>query len=202
MLRRRAAGAPCRRCGRRRRGAAPRGPCRAARIVARCTPRSGSAVPARTSLRRQPRLPGAGRAARRARYRAHAHGHLGRSGGDATGCPRAVAGTRGPTSGGGEPAAGLAGEVGGVGGGGGGEGESLRQLSRTMWRLCRGEDAMQAAVDAVAVLRELPPSSELGWALATLAGWVWNRADDPGAALNEAIALAMELGDKVLLASC
>jgi DNA-binding CsgD family transcriptional regulator len=83
------------------------------------------------------------------------------------------------------------------------EGESLRQLSRTMFRLCRGDDAAQAAADAVAVLRELPPSAELGWALSTLAAWCWDRPDAPGPALNdEAIALARQLEDPVLLAAC
>src|SRR3954454_10455915 len=54
------------------------------------------------------------------------------------------------------------------------EGECLRQMSRTLWRLCRGDESKQAAVEAVAALRELPLSSELGWALAGLAGHQWN----------------------------
>jgi DNA-binding CsgD family transcriptional regulator len=52
----------------------------------------------------------------------------------------------------------------------------------------------------VTVLRRLPPSRELGWALSTWAGWQWDRADAPGASINEeAISIAEELGDQALL---
>ena len=49
------------------------------------------------------------------------------------------------------------------------EGDTLRWLSRTMWRLCRGRDAVAAAEAAVAILEPLGPSTELAWAYANLA---------------------------------
>ena len=49
------------------------------------------------------------------------------------------------------------------------EGDTLRMLSRTMWRLCRGREAQEAADAAWALLEPLPPSRESAWALATLA---------------------------------
>jgi DNA-binding CsgD family transcriptional regulator len=83
------------------------------------------------------------------------------------------------------------------------EGECRRQMARTLMRLCRGEEAQQAAADAVSVLRELPISSELGWALGVLASYVWGDPNGSGNALNEeAIAVARAVGDKALLASC
>lgn len=50
------------------------------------------------------------------------------------------------------------------------EGDCLRLLSRTMWRLCRGEDSRRAAEAALEVLEPLGPSRELAWAYAGLAG--------------------------------
>ena len=50
------------------------------------------------------------------------------------------------------------------------EGDTLRRLSRTMWRLCRGADALACAEAALAVLEPLGPSVELAWAYANLAG--------------------------------
>ena len=47
-------------------------------------------------------------------------------------------------------------------------GEDLRLLSTTLWRLCRGEEAVRAAEQAVRVLEPLPPGSELAWFYATL----------------------------------
>ena len=55
------------------------------------------------------------------------------------------------------------------------EGATLRQLSMTMWRLCRGAEAAAAAEAAVAVLGPLGPSAELAWAYAGLGV---QRADD------------------------
>ena len=46
---------------------------------------------------------------------------------------------------------------------------NLRLLSTTLWRLCRGEEASQAAHEAVAVLEGSPPTKELAWAYAGLA---------------------------------
>jgi DNA-binding CsgD family transcriptional regulator/tetratricopeptide (TPR) repeat protein len=48
-------------------------------------------------------------------------------------------------------------------------GANLRFLSTTLWRLCRGEEASQAAYEAVAVLEALQPSKELAWAYGGLA---------------------------------
>ena len=49
------------------------------------------------------------------------------------------------------------------------EGDTMRRLSRTMWRLCRGADALAAAESALATLEPLGPSPELAWAVANLA---------------------------------
>ncbi len=49
------------------------------------------------------------------------------------------------------------------------EGAALRQLSRTLWRLCRGPEALAAAEAAVALLEPLGPGAELGWAQVNLA---------------------------------
>jgi DNA-binding CsgD family transcriptional regulator/tetratricopeptide (TPR) repeat protein len=49
------------------------------------------------------------------------------------------------------------------------EGASSHQLSRALWRLCRGPEAMAAAEAAVAILEPLGPSTELAWAYASLA---------------------------------
>ena len=46
------------------------------------------------------------------------------------------------------------------------EGDTLRRLSRTMGRLCRGREAVTAAEDAVSILEPLGPSTELAWAYA------------------------------------
>ena len=43
-------------------------------------------------------------------------------------------------------------------------GANLRLLSTTLWRLCRGEEASQAAHEALAVIEALPPSKEHAWA--------------------------------------
>ncbi len=57
------------------------------------------------------------------------------------------------------------------------EGDSLRKLSRTMWRLCRGDEAEQASLAALAALEPLGPSPELAWAYANLAGQLMNVGD-------------------------
>jgi DNA-binding CsgD family transcriptional regulator/tetratricopeptide (TPR) repeat protein len=49
-------------------------------------------------------------------------------------------------------------------------GKDLRLLSRTLWRLCRGEEEVRAAQEAVQVLEALPPGRELAWAYGDLAG--------------------------------
>ena len=55
------------------------------------------------------------------------------------------------------------------------EGAALRRLSRTMWRLCRGQEARAAAEAAVSLLEPPGPSAELAWAYANLAS---RRMDD------------------------
>ena len=47
-------------------------------------------------------------------------------------------------------------------------GEDLYLLSGTMWRLCRGEEQLRAAEEAVEILAALPPGRELAWAYAGL----------------------------------
>jgi DNA-binding CsgD family transcriptional regulator len=49
------------------------------------------------------------------------------------------------------------------------EGDTMRRLSRTMGRLCRGREAVAAAEEAVSILEQLGPSTELAWAYAGLA---------------------------------
>ncbi len=55
------------------------------------------------------------------------------------------------------------------------EGATLRTLSRTMWRLCRGQEALAAAEAAVSLLEPLGPSAELAWAYVNLGS---RRLDD------------------------
>src|SRR5262249_10782262 len=76
------------------------------------------------------------------------------------------------------------------------EGAVLRLLSRTMWRLCRGSEAMAAAAAAIAVLEPLGPSREVAMAFANLAGHRM-QAGDSAAAIklaDEAVAIAEPLG--------
>ena len=82
-------------------------------------------------------------------------------------------------------------------------GDLLRQIAVTMWRLCRGEEALESAKAAVDVLERLAPSVELGWAYARLGGLLngsgggGNRAD----LLAKAEDLAQRFGDTSLLAN-
>src|SRR5580704_8952970 len=55
------------------------------------------------------------------------------------------------------------------------EGAALRRLSRTLWRLCRGPEALAAAEEAVSLLEPLGPSAELAWAYVNLGS---RRLDD------------------------
>ncbi len=48
------------------------------------------------------------------------------------------------------------------------EGDTMRQLSRTLWRLCRGPDSVAMAEAALATLEPLGPTRELAWAYANL----------------------------------
>lgn len=55
------------------------------------------------------------------------------------------------------------------------EGATLRTLSRTMWRLCRGQEALAAAEASVSLLEPLGPSVELAWAYVNMGS---RRMDD------------------------
>jgi DNA-binding CsgD family transcriptional regulator len=74
-------------------------------------------------------------------------------------------------------------------------GENLRMLSKTLWRLCRGEESEQAAFEAVEVLEALPPGPELAWAYANLSSFymVWGRTAEAVAAG----AKARDLGERL-----
>jgi DNA-binding CsgD family transcriptional regulator/tetratricopeptide (TPR) repeat protein len=61
------------------------------------------------------------------------------------------------------------------------EGDTMRRLSRTMGRLCRGREAVAAAEDAVSILEPLGPSTELAWAYAGLATQRLMDAERPAA---------------------
>ncbi|MDH2444510.1 AAA family ATPase [Amnibacterium sp. CER49] len=50
------------------------------------------------------------------------------------------------------------------------EGDTLRHLSRVLWRLARSDEAVEAAEGAIRILEPLGPSVELAWATAALAG--------------------------------
>ncbi len=72
-------------------------------------------------------------------------------------------------------------------------GEDLRLLSTTLWRLCRGEEEIRAAEEAVRVLAALPPGRELAWAYAGL-GAICNGAGRIDEGL-ELLGKARELGE-------
>jgi DNA-binding CsgD family transcriptional regulator/tetratricopeptide (TPR) repeat protein len=75
------------------------------------------------------------------------------------------------------------------------EGNTLRLLSRTMWRLCEGAEAVSFAERALEVLRDLPPGSELAWAYANLAHQRMLDADAEGAL--ELAATAVDLAERL-----
>ncbi len=72
-------------------------------------------------------------------------------------------------------------------------GEDLRLLSRTLWRLCRGAEEIQAAEEAVRILAALPPGRELAWAYACL-GALYGGAGRIGESL-ELLGKAQALGE-------
>jgi DNA-binding CsgD family transcriptional regulator/tetratricopeptide (TPR) repeat protein len=79
-------------------------------------------------------------------------------------------------------------------------GDTLRLLSRTMWRLCRGQESEALADEARQVLEQLPPSIELGWAYGNLAAQ--HMYSDPGRSIEQArvaAVLAERFGDAGLL---
>ena len=56
-------------------------------------------------------------------------------------------------------------------------GRQPARLSRTMWRLCRGDEAERTAVAAVAAVEPLGPCPELAWVYANLANHRLNRGE-------------------------
>ncbi len=74
-------------------------------------------------------------------------------------------------------------------------GANLRLLSTTLWRLCRGEESVEAAVDAVRVLQTQPAGPDMAWAYATLGATRLN-AGQRAEALG-LIDRARELGDRL-----
>jgi DNA-binding CsgD family transcriptional regulator/tetratricopeptide (TPR) repeat protein len=80
-------------------------------------------------------------------------------------------------------------------------GDLLRQMGRTMWRLCRGHEALEKAEAAVAVLEKLPPSVELGWTYASLGAFRNGIGGDSAELLARAEAIAEQFGDMSLLAN-
>ena len=65
------------------------------------------------------------------------------------------------------------------------EGDTLRVLSNSLWRLCRGAEADAAVEAAVVTLEPLGPTRELSWAYNALALGRWGQG-----AFEDAIALA------------
>ena len=75
-------------------------------------------------------------------------------------------------------------------------GDTMRRLSRTMWRLCRGDEAHEYARAAIDLLEPLGASAELAWAYANLANQSMLDADYESGleAAHRAQGLATELG--------
>ena len=73
-------------------------------------------------------------------------------------------------------------------------GKNLRILSRTLWRLCRGEESDRAAEEAAAVLEALPPGKELAWAYGRLAV-IWLSQGRRDEAVFALLGKAQDLGE-------
>jgi DNA-binding CsgD family transcriptional regulator/tetratricopeptide (TPR) repeat protein len=75
------------------------------------------------------------------------------------------------------------------------EGDTLRRLSKALYRLCRGAESLQTAEQALEVLEPLPPGRELAWAYANLASQNMLQGDRVALGLaRRAQGLAEELG--------
>jgi DNA-binding CsgD family transcriptional regulator/tetratricopeptide (TPR) repeat protein len=61
------------------------------------------------------------------------------------------------------------------------EGDTLRRLSATLWRLCRGPESDALIRDAVRTLEPLGPTPELARAVSSLAGTLWIEQDEAAA---------------------
>ena len=80
-------------------------------------------------------------------------------------------------------------------------GDLQRQMARTMWRLCRGNEALAMARGAVEALESLGPSIELGWAYAVNGVFISAEGATAIEMLHQAKQLAEEFDDKSLLAN-
>jgi DNA-binding CsgD family transcriptional regulator/tetratricopeptide (TPR) repeat protein len=76
------------------------------------------------------------------------------------------------------------------------EGDTLRRLSRTMWRLCRAKEAAECADAAIAILEPKGDRPELVWAYGNKAfqDMLRNESEDGIAAARRAQKLAEQLG--------
>ncbi len=73
--------------------------------------------------------------------------------------------------------------------------DDLRWLSRSLWRLCRGEESRRLAREAVAVLEGRPPSAAKAWSLANLgAGLSLELVLEDSLSLSE---VAREMGEEL-----
>src|SRR5215469_12071192 len=71
---------------------------------------------------------------------------------------------------------------------------NLQMLSRTLWRLCRGDESFAAAHEAVLVLEDLPPGRELASAYLELGDALWATGRAEGLELIEK---ARDLGESL-----
>ena len=76
------------------------------------------------------------------------------------------------------------------------EGDTLRRLSKALYRLCRGAESLDASKQALDTLVPLPPGRELAWAYANLASqWMLQGENEKSLMLaRRAQGLAGELG--------
>ena len=75
------------------------------------------------------------------------------------------------------------------------------QMARTLWRLCRGEEALAMAAGAVEALEPLGPSVELGWAYAVNGVFISANGAAATEMVHEAKRLGEEFDDKSLVAN-
>ena len=81
-------------------------------------------------------------------------------------------------------------------------GDLQRQMARTMWRLVRGDVALEMAQGAVDALEPLGPSVELGWAYAVLGIFRANAGQELALELlGKARAIAEQFGNPSLLSN-
>jgi DNA-binding CsgD family transcriptional regulator/tetratricopeptide (TPR) repeat protein len=74
-------------------------------------------------------------------------------------------------------------------------GQDLRVLSGTLWQLCQGDEAAQAAREAVQVLEALPPGPGLAWAYLNVANSLWSAGHRADAL--DLVAKAQGLGERL-----